>query len=115
MRFFLALAFFVTTPVLSLAGTGDECVYVYDAQPHEASASVRFSSDTGEIFLTVNGVESSYWDQSAGTGIANRAATPKDGSDPILFRVVDLSKIAKKGAPDHVLIFGSDPYWPVCD
>jgi hypothetical protein len=37
-----------------------------------------------------------------------------DEQDMHRYRVFDLSKIARKGAPKQVLVFDDDLFWPTC-
>jgi hypothetical protein len=37
-----------------------------------------------------------------------------EGGEPVTYRILSLTRITHPDAPDHILIFNDDLYWPVC-
>jgi hypothetical protein len=78
--------------------------------------SIRFLPEE-KLELTENGKKTILVTEGIATGFAWRMASKpgsEDEQDTHRYRVFDLSKIARKGAPRQVMVFDDDLFWPNC-
>jgi hypothetical protein len=78
--------------------------------------SIRFLPEW-KLELTKNGNKTVMVTGGMATGFAWRMASvpgSDNEQDMHRYRIFDLSKIAKKGAPKEVMVFDDDLFWPTC-
>jgi len=78
--------------------------------------SIRFLPEW-KLELTENGKKTILVTGGIATGFNWRMASPpgeQRDEDVHRYRIFDLSKIARKGAPQEVLAFDDDLFWPTC-
>lgn len=77
---------------------------------------IPFSDEHGEYRWTINGGVRGVVTSSVGTGISGRIGNvigDKDAEGFLIYEI-DLSNIAKEGAPDTILMFAGEPYFRLC-
>lgn len=114
------------TPVLAFDCPDAKTVYFSDpANPAFAPfnrpiprLSIRFENDPKfgrVIVVTEDTTKRRYHLESAGTGMPWAIAVQIGGERrSVQFRPLDLSSIAKPGAPDQALLFDDTLFWPRC-
>lgn len=109
-----SLAIAAVSSVAPIAAAAPQCVYRDEANPENSFIWFERSTLDGEAFVhQFNGEKHVYGDRigSGGTGIMTVGYRDSDGKIASVL-VIDLSEIAKPGAPQSVIAYDGNAFWP---